>query len=189
MSEITLRDIAPVSAIWLVDKPLHWHLPFMFWGEDSQHILGMYGTHPWECAERIVVLKNLSKIRRSYPKWRHDMHVTLETFVSVGTLCLAFCVFWCIIGLNLCHTQLFIRRKFRYGSKFLKIMISNRFSTSDLVVTSLSNCGIHMQLAQLGTNKKRAPSVKLTCQVATCKLIHRGRALCVCINVSVVNIF
>ena len=48
MTEITLHNIASVFAIWLVDKPLHWHLTSIF-GKRTVNVFGMYGTRPWDC--------------------------------------------------------------------------------------------------------------------------------------------
>ena len=44
MSEITLHNIASVSAIWLVDKPLRWHLNSIF-GKRTVNAF-------WGCMER-----------------------------------------------------------------------------------------------------------------------------------------
>ena len=74
MSEITLHDIALVSAIWLVDKPLRWHLTSIFgkrtvnafWGcmERTHGIAESQASTCWMCS-----VQKLSEIRRLYPIW------------------------------------------------------------------------------------------------------------------------
>ena len=73
MSEITLHNIASVSAIWLVDKPLRWHLTSIFgkrtvntfWGcmERTHGITGSQASTCWMCCvQKVSEIRRLSQI-------------------------------------------------------------------------------------------------------------------------------
>ena len=74
MSEITLHDIASVSAIWLVDKPFRWHLTSIFgkktvnafWGcmERTHGIAESQASTCWmRCVQKLSEIRRLSLIR------------------------------------------------------------------------------------------------------------------------------